>query len=419
MAEKKQTKKEKVVLAYSGGLDTSVAVKWLQDNRNLDVVALCVDVGQGEDLEIIRKKADTLGAVKSVVVDARERFCNDYLVPAIKANALYEGRYVLATSLNRPLISECLVETAKREGCRFVAHGATAKGNDQVRFEVSIRALEPTLKVVAVAREWGMTRDEEIDYCKKHGIPIPITKKSPYSLDLCLWGKSTECGVLEDPWHEPPDNAYTWVERIEKAPNKPAYVEIGFEKGVPVSLDGKRMKLFDLISKLNETGAKHGVGYTDMMENRLVGIKSRETYEAPAAEILLTAHRDLETLTLTRDAFHFKQSVEQRFSELIYDGLWFTELRRYLQAFIDATQEKITGAIRVKLYKGNCVVVGRKSPHSLYVKELSTYDTGDTFDHTAAEGFIKLWGLSAQIDSLIAKNNKKEAAKTKAKPKKK
>jgi len=266
-----------------------------------------------------------------------------------------------------------------------------------------VRALAPELKVIAVAREWGMTRDQEIDYAKKHNIPIPVTKKSPYSLDLCLWGKSTECGKLEDPWNEPPDDAYNWITRIEKTPDKRTYVEIEFAKGLPVALNGKPMKLIDIIAKLNEIGAKNGVGYTDMVENRLVGIKSRETYEAPAAAIILTAHRDLETLVLTKDTFHFKQMIEQRFSELIYDGLWFTELRRCLQAFVDETQKKVTGTIRVKLYKGNCVVVGRKSPKSLYQQDLATYDTGDAFDHSAAEGFIKLWGLSAEIDALVAK----------------
>ena len=407
MAAKKKTetpKKDKVVLAYSGGLDTSVAVKWLQVEYGLDVVACCVDVGQGEDLEAARRKAEKIGAVKAVVVDARERFCRDYITPAIRANAVYEGRYVQSTSLNRPMIAEALVETAQREGAKFVAHGATAKGNDQVRFEVSVRALDPKLQIIAVTRNWGIdgiTRDMEIDYAKKHGIPVAATKKSPYSVDLSIWGKSTECGILEAPWAEPPDDAYNWVKRIEKAPSKPAYVELGFKNGVPVSLDGKRMKLFDLISDLNTIGAAHGVGYTDMVENRLVGIKSRETYEAPAAAIILTAHRDLETLVLTRDAQHFKTIVEQRYSQLIYDGLWFSELRRYLQAFIEASQDKVTGTVRVKLYKGNCVVVGRKSPHSLYMQKMATYDQGDIFDHTCAEGFIKLWGLPHQVDAAV------------------
>lgn len=400
-------KREKVVLAYSGGLDTSVAVKWLQVEHGLDVIACCVDVGQNDNLETARKKALQIGAVKAVVVDARERFCRDYLTPAIMANAVYEGRYVHSTSLNRPMISEVLVEVARREGATYFSHGATAKGNDQVRFEVSVRALAPHMKVVAVAREWGIkgiTRDMEIDYAKKHGIPVDATKKSPYSVDISFWGKSTECGVLEDPWNEPPDDAYNWITRIEKAPAKPEYVVVGFEKGVPVSVDGSRMKLMNLIGKLNDLGAKHGVGYTDMVENRLVGIKSRETYEAPGAAIILCAHRELESLVLTRDALHFKSGVEQRFSELIYDGLWFSELRRYLQAFIEATQEKVTGKVRIKLYKGNCVAVGRQSPFSQYSRDMSTYDTGDVFDHTAAEGFIKLWGLPHQVDAAVMQN---------------
>ena len=410
----KQSNKDKVVLAYSGGLDTSVAVKWLQEEHGLDVIACCVDVGQGEDLEAARKKALKIGALDAVVVDARDRFCRDYLTPAIMANSVYEGRYVHSTSLNRPMISEVLVEVARKYDAKYISHGATAKGNDQVRFEVSVRALAPDLKIVAVARDWGiagMTRDMEIDYAKKYGIPVAATKKSPYSIDLSVWGKSTECGILEDPWAEPPDDAYTWVKRIEKAPAKPAYVQVGFSEGAPVSLDGKRMKLLTLIQKLNDLGASHGVGFSDMVENRLVGIKSRETYEAPAAAIIISAHKELESLVLTRDALHFKFLVEQRFSDLIYDGLWFSELRRYLQAFIEATQQKVTGTVRLKLYKGNCVPVGRKSPYSQYSQKMSTYDTGDVFDHTAAEGFIKLWGLPHQVDASVSKKLMKKKGK--------
>ncbi|HOO57427.1 MAG TPA: argininosuccinate synthase [bacterium] len=401
--------REKVVLAYSGGVDTSIAIKWLQDERNLDVIAACIDVGQGKELGPIKKKAEKLGAIKSIVVDAKDRFCKDYLVPAIAANAKYEDKYVHSTSLNRPLIAEILVEIARKENAAFIAHGATAKGNDQVRIEVSCRALKPDTKIIAVAREWGMTRDEEFDYAKKYKIPLPVTKESPYSIDLAVWGKSTECGVLEDPWVEPPKDAHEWVTHIEDTPDKPEYVEIGFQKGVPVSLDGKRMKMFDLIDKLNGIAAKHGVGLTDMMECRLVGIKSRETYEAPAATVILKAHQDLESLVLNRDTLHYKVLVEQRYSELIYDGLWFSELREHLDAFFASTQQNVTGTVRVKLFRGNSVVVGRKSPNSLYRWELATYDTGDQFNHADSEGFISIWGLPERVESLSGRKKGRQA----------
>ncbi|HOY63818.1 MAG: Argininosuccinate synthase [bacterium ADurb.Bin236] len=397
-------KREKVVLAYSGGVDTSVAIRWLIDEKNLDVIAVCIDVGQGKELGPIRKKAEKIGAIKSVVVDAKDMFCDDYLVPAIRANAKYEGKYVHSTSLNRYLISDILVDVARKENAKWIAHGATAKGNDQVRFEVSIGALDPSLKIIGVAREWGMTRDEEFDYAKKHDIPLPVTKDSPYSLDLSIWGKSTECGVLEDPWVEPPKDAHIWVKHIEDTPDKPTYVELEFVKGVPVALNGKSMKLFDLISKLNDVAAKNGVGLTDMVESRLVGIKSRETYEAPAATVILKAHQDLETLVMNRDTLHYKVLVEKRYSELIYDGLWFSDLREHLDAFFESTQKHVSGTVRVKLFKGNCVVVGRKSPHSLYQKNLATYDTGDTFDHSVATGFMACWGLPAKVEALCGRN---------------
>lgn len=406
-------KRERVVLAYSGGVDTSVAIRWLQDEMSLDVIAVCIDVGQGKELGPIKAKALKIGAIESLVIDARERFCEDYLVPAIRANAKYEGKYVLSTSLNRPLIAEILVDVAHKKNARYVSHGATAKGNDQVRFEVSISALDPTLKVIPVARRWGMTRDQEFDYAKKHNIPLPVTKDSPYSIDLAVWGKSTECGALEDPWREPPKDAHVWVTHIEDTPDKPAYVEIGFEKGVPVTLDGKRMKIFPLIEKLNGLAAKHGVGMMDMMECRLVGIKSRETYEAPAATVILRAHHELETLVLNRDALHYKTLIEQRYSELIYDGLWFSELREQLDAYFVATQKHVTGVVRMKLFKGNAIPVGRKSPRSLYRWNLATYDTGDTFDHSAADGFIAIWGLPEKVEALCGRKKGRAAKKGK------
>jgi argininosuccinate synthase len=406
-------KREKVVLAYSGGVDTSVAIRWLQDEMNLDVIAACIDVGQGKELGPIKAKALKIGAIKSIVVDAKDRFCEDYLTPAIRANAKYEGKYVLSTALNRPLIGEILVDVARAENAQYIAHGATAKGNDQVRIEVSIAALDPKLKIIPVARRWGMTRDQEFEYAKKHGIQLPVKKDSPYSIDLAVWGKSTECGVLEDPWCEPPKDAHGWLMHVEDAPNKPLYVEIGFEKGAPVSLDGKSMKMFALIEKLNAMAARHGVGFMDMMECRLVGIKSRETYEAPAATVILRAHQELESLVLNRDALHYKTLVEQRYSELIYDGLWFSELREHLDVYFRATQEHVTGVVRMKLLKGNAIPVGRKSSHSLYRWNLATYDTGDTYDHSAADGFIALWSLPEKVEALCGRKKGRAAKKLK------
>jgi argininosuccinate synthase len=400
--------RERVVLAYSGGVDTSVAIKWMSDEMNLDVIAVCIDIGQGKELDRIQKKALRIGAIKSLVVDAKDKFCDEYLTPAIRANALYERRYVLSTSLNRPLISEILVGVAKKEKASYVSHGATAKGNDQVRFEVSFGALDPSLKIIPVARRWGMTRDQEFEYAKKHGIPLPVTKKNPYSIDLCLWGKSTECGALEDPWREPPKDAHNWVRHIEDTPDKPSYVEIGFEKGAPVSLNGRTMKILSLIGKLNGLGAKHGVGLTDMMECRLVGIKSRETYEAPAAEIIIKSHIDLESLVMNRDTLHYKMLLEQRYAELIYDGKWFTELREHLDAFFISTQRRVTGTVRVRLFKGSAVVVGRKSEESLYRWDLATYDSGDQFDHTIADGFLAVWGLPEKVEALCGRKKLKE-----------
>jgi argininosuccinate synthase len=384
---------DKVVLAYSGGLDTSVAIKWLQERYHLDVIAVTIDVGNEKDFSAVREKALKLGAVKAMVVDGKGLFVKYFLFPALQADALYEGQYPLATALSRPLMAKLLVDTAVAEGATAIAHGCTGKGNDQVRFDVSIGALAPNIKIIAPAREWGMTRDETIAYAQKHGIPIPITTRSPYSIDENLWGRSIECGVLEDPWLEPPEDAFAWTSPPDKAPDKPQYVEIGFEKGIPVTLDGREMGGIALIQRLNELAGKHGVGRIDHIEDRVVGIKSRELYEAPAATVLLQAHQALEAMTLSKDQLRFKQKVAVECAELIYNGLWFSQFNRDLSAYILSSQRYVTGTVRVKLYKGHVTIVGRKSPKSLYNLGLATYDKGDRFDHSAAEGFIHLWGL--------------------------
>jgi argininosuccinate synthase len=396
--------KEKIVLAYSGGLDTSVSVKWIQEKYGYDVIALGLDVGEGKDLEAIKNKALNVGAIKAIMVDAKELLAKDYILPALKANCLYEGKYPLSSALSRPLISKLLVEVAEQEGAAAVAHGCTGKGNDQVRFEVSVQALNPSLKVVAPVREWGMTRDEEIKYAEKNGIPIPVDLDNPFSIDANIWGRACEAGVLEDPWAEAPEEAYDWTNPIELTPDAAEYVEIEFEQGVPVALNGEKLPLVQLIETLNALGGKHGVGRIDHIENRLVGIKSREVYENPAALILINAHKELEFLTLPREVTQFKTQVEQQMAKIIYEGLWYSPLKAALDAFIDETQKVVSGTIRVKLHKGNHTVVGRKSVHSLYNEELATYTKGDAFDHNAAVGFIKLWGLPTKVYTEV--NNK-------------
>lgn len=395
----------KVVLAYSGGLDTSVAVKWLQD-QGYAVVACCLDVGEGKDLNFIQKKALTVGAVQSYVIDAKEEFANEYALIALQAHALYENKYPLISALSRPLIAKKLVEVAEKEGAVAVAHGCTGKGNDQVRFEVAIQALNPDLQVLAPVREWSWSREEEIEYAKQNNIPIPINLDSPYSIDQNLWGRSNECGVLEDPWAAPPEDAYDLTVSLEKAPDTPDTIEIGFEKGVPVSLNGNSMKLSELIAELNELAGKHGVGRIDHVENRLVGIKSREVYECPGAMTLLKAHKELEDLTMVKEMAHFKPVIEKKVAELIYEGLWFSQLNNALTAFLKETQTFVTGTVRVKLFKGHAIVEGRKSPYSLYDENLATYTSDDEFDHNAAVGFIKLWGLPTKVQSIV-QNSKK------------
>jgi len=387
----------KVVLGYSGGLDTSVAIRWLQEERGLDVIAVSADVGEESDYEAIRQRALKIGAVKAFVVDAKEEFARDYVWRALKANALYEGRYPVSTSLARPLQAKIVGEIAVKEGASAVAHGCTGKGNDQVRFDVSFGILYPQLEVIAPFREWNVSREEEIEWARQRGVPVPVTKKSPYSTDVNLWGRSIECGVLEDPAAEPPEEVFEWTKSPASAPDKPAYVKITFEAGVPVSLDGRALSPAALIGELNALAGAHGVGRIDMIENRLVGFKSREVYEAPAATVLLAAHRDLEALTLEREAAHYKQLVEVKYAELIYYGLWFSPLREALDAFIESTQKCVSGTVTVKLHKGACTVAGRESPFSQYKREVATYGPGATFDPSASKGFIELWGLPARI----------------------
>ncbi len=402
---------EKLVLAYSGGLDTSASIKWLKEKYGYDVVTFTADIGNEKDLNVVKQKAERTGAIKAVVKDAKEALLKEYAFPVLKANAIYEGLYPLSTSLARPLIARLLVETAREEGATAVAHGSTGKGNDQVRFDVSINALAPDLKIVAPAREWGMSREETIKYSEARGIPVPTTVNSPYSVDANLWGRSIECGLLEDPWVEPPEEIYAWTKPVEKAPDKPTYIEIHFEKGIPMSLDGKKMTAVALVQKLNELAGENGVGRVDMVENRLVGIKSREIYETPAATVLLTAHQGLEALTLGKDQARFKQKVAIEYADLVYNGLWFTAFKRDLDAFIDSTQQFVTGDVRVKLFKGNCRVVGRKSPFSLYNYSLATYDKGDTFNQAASPGFIHIFGLPVRIQAQVQKINRENAKK--------
>lgn len=390
----------KVVLAYSGGLDTSVAIKWL-GNQGYDVVACCLDIGEGKDLQFIKEKALKVGAISSYMIDSKEEYANEYALIALQAHTMYEGKYPLVSALSRPLIAKKLVEVAEKEGAVAVAHGCTGKGNDQVRFEVSIKSLNPNLEVLAPVRDWGWSRDEEIVYAQQNNIPIPIDLDSPYSIDQNLWGRSNECGILEDPWAAPPEEAYGLTTSLEYTPDVPDFIEISFVEGVPVSMNGVPYPLSDLILKLNKLAGNHGVGRIDHVENRLVGIKSREVYECPAAMTLIKAHKELEDLTMVKELAHFKPVIEKKLTELIYEGLWFSPLKDSLLAFLKESQAFVTGTVRVKLFKGHAIVEGRKSEYSLYDEKLATYSKDDQFDHSSAVGFIHLWGLPTKVNSIV------------------
>ncbi|MEM8832584.1 MAG: argininosuccinate synthase [Cyanobacteria bacterium P01_G01_bin.19] len=389
---------DKVVLAYSGGVDTTVCIPYLKNEWGVkEVITLAADLGQGDELGPIQKKALKCGAVESLVEDATESFVRDYAFPAIQANTLYENRYPLSTALARPLIAKLLVDAAEKYGADAVAHGCTGKGNDQVRFDVGIMALNPNLKVLAPAREWGMSREEAISYGEKFGLEFPVKKSSPFSIDRNLLGRSIEAGPLEDPMVEPPEEIFVMTKAIADTPDEPEYITIGFEKGLPVNINGEKLSPVALITKLNDLAGKHGIGRIDMLENRVVGIKSREIYEAPALLVLIQAHRDLESLTLTGDVTQYKRGIEQSYGELIYRGLWYSPLKAALDGFIQQTQERVTGEVRIKLFKGNAIIVGRQSDNSIYAPDLATYGAEDEFDHKAAEGFIYIWGLPTRV----------------------
>ena len=385
---------KKVVLAYSGGLDTSCAVKWLQDQYGFEVICFSAFIGEVSDKQKLRRKAAAAGASKIYIEDLKEEFASDFILPSLRAHARYEGKYPLATALGRPLIAKHLVRIAEREKAEYVAHGCTGKGNDQVRIEVGVRTLNPKLKIVAPLRQWEFkTREEEMEYARRHKIPVDATKASPYSIDKNIWGIAIEAGILENPWQEPPEEAYVMTRALRKVPRQPKYLEIRFEKGVPVALNGQRKPLVEMIETLNHLAGTYGVGRFDQIENRLVGIKSREVYEAPAAEVLLKAHEELEGMVMDRDYLHYKKLLSEKYAQLVYFGLWFSPLKEGLDEFFKANQARVTGKVRIRLDHGHAICVGRHSTHSLYSEKLATYSEGDTFDRKSAEGFMKIWGL--------------------------
>ena len=399
--------KDKCVLAYSGGLDTSVCIKWLQDEKNLDVIAVVGEVGQEhEGLEQVKQRALGTGAIDCIIADMREDFAADYLSKALYANANFENKYPLVSALSRPLISKYLVDTAHKYGAKYVAHGCTGKGNDQVRFETSIQALDPTLEIIAPVREWDMhTRQEEMDWAEAHGVTVPTTKSKPYSIDDNLWGRAIECGVLEDPMNRPPLDIYTMTTDPEKAPEEATEIEVEFKAGLPVAIDGEQMSYLDIIAKMNQIAGANGFGRIDMIENRMIGVKSRECYEAPGALALIVAHRGLEDMCLEREVLRYKLHLEHDWATMVYNGQWFSPLKHAVDAFMTTTQQCVTGTVRLKFYKGNCTVTGRKSDFSLYDYGLATYDAADTFNHQAAKGFIDLYGLSTKV---WAKNRREQ-----------
>ncbi len=400
--------KLKVLLAYSGGLDTSVIIPWLKENYDCDVIAMAADVGQGEELSPLNEKAIQSGAAKIYIEDLKDEFLTDFVFPTLKASAVYEGKYLLGTSMARPIIAKRLVEIAKKEGCTAICHGATGKGNDQVRFELTIKALAPEMQIIAPWRIWDIkSREDAIAYLEERNLPLPVSKKRPYSMDRNLWHLSHEGSDLEDPWNEPQDDLYMICTPPEKAPDKPAYVMVGFEQGVPVSVDGEQLSPIALLEKLNGIGAAHGVGIDDMVENRLVGMKSRGVYETPGGTILYEAHRALESITLDRDTLHYKQGVAIKFAEMVYNGQWFAPLREALSAFVDATQQTVTGEARIKLYKGSCVAAGVKSPYTLYSEEFATFGRDAVYNQKDAEGFINLFGLPLKVKALADQKRNK------------